>query len=196
MKLSTDTIKNLMNTWLPQLPKEDLEHYAERTGWFDGEKPSEQEIIDTVAADFGFRKGATKAELMDHIYKLWCDGSKWKRNEKHTLKEEWETWLVKVDYSYPEWEKIRASWIEAGRDHANFPEPPKKPVTEFNIDVIGGQDDALLAKYSGPLNEALARKCVYRCFVHANDNFADNYRLEVITTPDDDAVIGWSVTVD
>ena len=203
-KLSTNKLKSLMSTWLVELDKSDLAHYAEPyLPYIEGEtreaqklRRNSQELLDEHAAEFGCRKGVNRDELLDHIYKLWCDGSMWKRSEKNLLKDEWENWLCKTDYSDPECEKIREAWIASGRNHATFPEPPKKAVTEFNIDVIGGQDDALLAKYSGPANEALARKCVYRCFLHANDNISNNYRLEVITTPEDDAVIGWCVTVD
>lgn len=192
MKLSTDALKKLMSTWLKGLDKEDLRHY---TGCDEDETP-DQEAIDEAAGEFNFRKGASWQELLDHIYDLWCDGSKWKRITKNKLGDEWETWLCKTDYEDPAYEKARDAWIKGGRKHDEFPEPPKKPVLEFTVDVIGGGDEDLLAKFSGPLNEALARKCIYREFNHSNDNIANNYRLEVITTPEDDAVIGWCVTVD
>lgn len=40
-----------------------------------------------------------------------------------------------------------------------------------------------------------AKKCIFRCF-YPDNQLADNYRLEVVTTPDDTEVVGWTVIVD
>jgi hypothetical protein len=187
-KLSTKEIKKLMCTWMAKLDKRRLEHYATPYA------PT-QEQQDELATDFGFRKGATSDELLDHIYKIWCDGEQWTRDEKKKLGAGWIEWLATADYDDPAYQVKRKEWIDGGRQ-GDRPDEPWGSVVDFNIDVIGGQDDALLAKYSGAANEHLARKCFYRLFTHKNDHIANNFRLEVVTTPEDDAVIGWCVTVD
>ncbi len=59
--------------------------------------------------------------------------------------------------------------------------------------MLGESNQDLVDKYFKDLK--LAEKCVYRMFV-PNNQLADNYRLEVITTHDDSEVVGWWVTVD
>ena len=63
----------------------------------------------------------------------------------------------------------------------------------FAIDVAGGEDKDLIEYYVNHPNEAC--NCIMRTFYPDNE-LADNYRLEVVTTPDDSKVVGWTVIVD
>lgn len=191
MKLSTDGLRNLMRGWLTQLSKEDLEDFVID---FD---PTSQEEYDELVVELGLHKGCSRKELIDHVYELWCNPKNWKRHEKRQLKEDWPDWLGDPDYDKRNDERKIAldKWYAAGCPDSLYPRDSYKPITEFKIDVIGGGNSELFPKYSGDANEALAKKCIYRLF-SPHDLFADNYRLEVITTPDDSQVIGWCVTVD
>ena len=60
---------------------------------------------------------------------------------------------------------------------------------QFARDFAGEHSSDLIEEHA-----ADARRCWYRLFLH--DEFADNFRLEVITTPDDSRVVGWCITVD
>lgn len=65
---------------------------------------------------------------------------------------------------------------------------------EFSIiDVAGECDDILVRKYCD--NFELAKKCIVRTFT-ANNEIGDNFRLEMVTTPEDNAIIGWSLITD
>jgi len=63
---------------------------------------------------------------------------------------------------------------------------------EFVDDFCGGSDAGLIERLAatGSFGE-----CWHRCFVPNND-LGDNFRLEVVTTPDDTAVVGWVVILD
>lgn len=64
----------------------------------------------------------------------------------------------------------------------------------FAIDLYGDANKQLVTKFFN--SPELAQKCICRVFVPKNDSLRDNYRLEVITTPEDDEVVGWSLFVD
>lgn len=191
MKLSTDGLRNLMRGWLSQLPKEDLGGFAGIDDDFT------QVEINERANELGIRKRCTSQELLDHVYELWCNPKNWKRREKNTLREDWIEWLGEPDYDDDSGARKIAldKWVAAGRPPGLYPRAPLKPITKFNVDVIGGGNSELYPKYTGDANHALAEKCIYRLF-EPHELFADNYRLEVVTTPDDSEVIGWCVTVD
>jgi hypothetical protein len=156
--------------------------------------PPDQSELDKLAEELGLKKGNTADTLLDHIYKLWCDGKQWKREEKRKLNDDWVDWLGECDYDDLAYKKAKRDWVDSGR-LGDYPEVPIKSITEFHFDVMGDGDSKLLEQYSGDINAEKAKKCIYRLF-SPHELFADNYRLEVITTPEDDAIIGWSVTVD
>ncbi len=86
-KLSTAQLKTMISEWLskPDLRKV-LEHYTD-----DWRCKNEQDIrakLDHTAECFGFRKGASKEEIEEHIWKLWSVGKHWSRQEKHKVKDE------------------------------------------------------------------------------------------------------------
>jgi len=65
--------------------------------------------------------------------------------------------------------------------------------TTFSVDVAGGHDDRLVAAMVD--DPALAKRCTCRIFV-PDEPLSDSYRLEVVTTPDEEAVVGWTFIVD
>ena len=66
--------------------------------------------------------------------------------------------------------------------------------TEFIRDLYGASNKELVAKFSK--NMKAAEKCVCRVFFPKSECLADKYRLEVVTTPEDDAVVGWCMFSD
>ena len=108
----------------------------------------------------------TKEQLEEHIWKLWIDGEQWKRHEKRKLKNNWDDYLDNRD----------------GDSVGNFP-----------IDMGGSCDDVLVKKFAD--NPEQAKNCILRIFLPDN-NLADNYRLEIVTTPEDDMIVGWTLIVD
>ena len=64
---------------------------------------------------------------------------------------------------------------------------------EFNIDVAGECDDILVQKYCDDLE--LAKKCIVRTFI-PNNELGYNFRLEIVSTPEDDFIIGWTLITD
>lgn len=63
----------------------------------------------------------------------------------------------------------------------------------FMEDFCGNQDVVLIRGLSA--DRSRIPQCWLRVFV-PNNELADNFRLEVVTTPEDDAVVGWSVVAD
>ena len=179
-KLSTAALKSLISTWLnTDEARENISHHWEMQdpdrmtrSWQDDEDVTQLEYKSRL---FGFMNIIkTPEELGERIWKMWCDGSQWKRAEKRKLKDEWEDYLSTT--TYPN----------------GYDNPPVR-IPCFFYDMLGGCDKELVKKYFN--DPKLAEKCVFRMFVPGNQ-LADNYRLEVITTPEDDAVIGWTVIVD
>lgn len=115
---------------------------------------------------FGVKPPNTHEQVRDAIWAQWISGAEWKREEKHRVGESWEDFIF--------------------ADHET-----KEP--EFSEDFTGGSDKELVKKYYN--DPAQAEKCWYRLFV-PKGNLGDNFRLEVITTPEDDKIVGWIVTVD
>lgn len=184
-KLSTPQLRDLISGWLskPEIRSE-LKHHSDvdpsRTvkGW--GGRPDMTSLEYTVDL-FGAPKGCTAVQLEEHIWKLWCDGTQWKRQEKRQLKDEWDYKLTTTEYT-GEW---KPGLPGNQQEHRIVP--------YFDVDMLGDFDEGLVAKYANDPKQAA--KCIFRCFIPGNQ-LADNYRLEVLTTPEDDAVIGWTVIVD
>jgi hypothetical protein len=121
-------------------------------------------------------------EEQERLWKLWCDGSQWKRREKRKLdSEEFKDQFTSIEYH------------EGFNPSLPGYKQPHRYVPYFDVDMAGHVDMELVKKYLD--DPAQGSKCIVRGFEPADD-FADNYRLEVFTTPEDDAVIAWTIIVD
>ena len=63
----------------------------------------------------------------------------------------------------------------------------------FDTDFAGFANADMIARFFN--DRKAGERCVFRRFEPDND-FADNFRLEVVTTPDDDEVVCWRIIVD
>lgn len=175
-KLSTAKLKQLISEWLGKAEiRPDLEHHTKPYR----DETVTQEWIDERAEWYGAKKGLTAVQLEQHVWDIWRDGAKWKRHEKRKLKESWEDYFSQTD-----WDANPADWK---------PGDPVKTKPCFPLDLYGEENEALVKHYHD--NPKEAEKCVHRVFM-APHGLCDNYRLEVITTPDDSEVVGWTVIVD
>jgi hypothetical protein len=170
-KLNTGDLKTLISTWLDTTEaRENLKHHSEfrhpDQTCHDYDTGKEIPVLEYTAKLFECPGVKTPEELEQCIWDMWRDGSRWKREEKRKLKDEWDSYFVTG------WET-------------------KEPC--FAIDMLGWENPELVKKYFN--DPKLAAKCVFRMFVPDNQ-LADNYRLEVVTTPEDDAVVGWTIVVD
>lgn len=172
-KLSTAKLKKLIGEWLskPEI-RESLKHHSD---------VHTRENLDYVAELFGGKKGCTQSDLEQHIWGMWCDGGRWKRREKRMLKDEWEDKLSMTEY-LGEWKP-------------GLPgnQQERRQVPYFDVDMVGEANMELVAKLHADPKQAA--KCIFREF-EPDNQLADNYRLEVVTTPDDSEVVGWTVIVD
>lgn len=177
-KLSTAKLKELISTWLgdPKIRK-DLQHHSQP--YRGDETVITQKWIDERAEWYGAKKGLSLAQLEQHVWDIWRDGAQWKRHEKRKLKECWEDYLTATD-----WDKKPTDWK---------PGDPLPTYPCFPEDIYSGVDEALLKRYHDDPKEG--QKCILRVF-QAPHGLCDNYRLEVVTTPDDTQVVGWTVIVD
>jgi hypothetical protein len=170
MKFSTDKLKALISTWLnvPEA-REDLRHHSDSMTYDD---------FDKAAGYWKAPKNCDTVEKLEqHIWDLWCDGSRWNCEEEREWGDE-------------------ADFIESQLVGTWDPEPSKRvyrKVPTFPCDMLGDHNSVLVKKFFD--DSELGKKCIYRYFSPDNQ-LADNYRLEVVTTPDDTEVVGWWVTVD
>lgn len=166
MKLSTSKLKEKISEWLNDAEVRPLLRHHSH--------PSEcGQDLSRLLGYWDNPKGITTPEQLEqHVWDAWCDGAQWKRGEKRRLGED-------ADYFFE-----RSTY-----DDEFKPLPEDQHYNSFIEDFLGDADQSLVDKHF------MDGRCWYRTFYPDND-LADNYRLEVVTTPDDDAVIGWTVIVD
>ena len=129
-----------------------------------------QEHIDRYAGYFNLPPGTTAKELGEHQAKLFADGNQWARNSKRRMGNDvYEFGWFSISETDPEHFKFYP-------DH----------------DDMFGYDEALAKELhkAGKL-----KKCWHREFNPKND-LADNYRLEVLTDPDDTKIVVWQIITD
>lgn len=162
-KLSTAQIKALIPTYVSSVRRIDVTN----TYVYDLDPVADSKQFNAECEAWNLKgKNLTLRDLEDHIWKLWCDGKDWRREEKRTLKDDWDSFFfVSAQTGQP----------------------------EFSYDLAGDFRPDLVKQML--VSPSRAEKCVFRMFVHRG-RFGDNFRLEVITTPEDDEVVGWGITVD
>lgn len=187
-KLSSARLKAMIPLWLSSgETRKLLSCHSDFSG---GGSPEEQASLLARACEwFDLPKGSSVVQLEERVWSLWCDPKQWKRTEKRRLKDDWPAYFYEDcgavlgdDYVFchGEDECLRHACTE-----------PRSAY--FKVDHMGGYDqDRVNSCWA---NSTRAQACWLRVFVPDNE-LADNYRLEVVTTPEDDAVVGWSVYVD
>jgi hypothetical protein len=107
-------------------------------------------------------------------------------SEEQVVDKLWEQWLDGKQWVREEKTKLDdwEDYISPGRTAGSF---------EFMDDFAQGYDQDLVEKYGS--RPDLAEKCWLRTFT-PKGYLGNNFRLEVVTTPEDDEVIGWVVIVD
>ena len=89
-----------------------------------------------------------------------------------------------------QWKRVEKRRLGEGSDYIYT----DKDGATFADDGTGaGSDQTLVTKYAADPVEF--KRCWLRVFVPSNE-LADTFRLELVTTPDDDDVVGWLVVAD
>ncbi len=113
-------------------------------------------------------------EAKTHLFKIFSEPSGWRRENKTKLGDSWE------DY-------FRDSTKQYSQHHM-----PGRVIDSFEVCDLGeGFPDVIKhIKFDD------FPKCIRRVFVPKHEFLQDTFRLEVITTPDDTQVIGWTIVQD
>lgn len=188
-KLSSARLKAMIPLWLscPSL-RQELRCHSD-PGLASNDPREQREWLDQACDRFGLPVGSSAADLEARVWSLWCDPGGWKRIEKRKLKDNWDSYFHETcgavmgdDYVH-----------RHGQDECLGRACTEPRRAELESDLAGGHDQAHVdACWNSP---ARAAACWLRVFVPDSD-LRENYRLEVVTTPDDDAVVGWTVITD
>ncbi len=135
--------------------------------WDDPEQYS-QSAVDREASFYKLPAGMTLAAVEEHKFNLFKDGSQWKRSEKRRAADD--------VYEFGWFSAYHGEPLKMYPDHEEM----------FGVDMA----------LANALHEAgTLKKCWLRTFIPASF-LADNYRLEVVTDPDDTKVVAWQVITD
>ncbi len=187
-KLSSAALKAMIPGWLATDQARAL--LSCHSDFSKDGSPAEAAALLTRACEwFGLPAGATAAQLEGRVWTLWCDPREWKRQEKRRLKVEWESYFYETCGAVMGDDLVRRHGTERCPTYGC--KEPK--VAAFNVDQQGGYDQVLVTRCWA--DHEYAQRCWLRVFV-PHSELADNYRLEVVTTPEDDAVIGWTIITD
>ena len=167
-KLTSEDFEKLISGWLsnPDL-KKGVEAYA---SYAEDDIPEEE---------WGTK---SQEELNALIWNIWCDGSQWELQEKTILGEEYDYYF---EYHTP----------EAAEQFNRF-YPNCDPIISgwsFNLDHCGGYNQDILNKVCS--EHSIPPKCWVRSF-EPKGSLGNNFRLECVSTPEDNEVVGWVVIVD
>ncbi len=113
------------------------------------------------------KKPYTKDNVRQAIFDLFCSEKEYSRTEKRKITDDWDTYF--------------------------YPNESKTSMT-FASDFAGGSEQSLVNDLAK--EESRMQKCWLRVFSPKNELLGDNFRLEVVTTPEDDKIVGWLVVVD
>jgi hypothetical protein len=181
-KLSTAKIRELMKDWLIKAWPDALDCYEDgemiedhKLEWQGNTQvivQATQQDLDNDAEFMGLKSGLTIEQIRDGVKALWHNPNNWKRHEKHKLGGEFGNFFRK---SYN-----RATGKYDG------------PVA-FDIDKSGEYNQELVSKFGN--DDSLSKECIHRVFI-PDDGLGETFRIEVITTPDDNEVIGWTLISD
>jgi len=84
--LSTAKLKKFISEWLSNPKyKDELNHHTEDRY---GNLITDPKDLNDLAFDLDCKQGSTAQQIREKIWKLWCNGSHWKRTEKRKLKGE------------------------------------------------------------------------------------------------------------
>lgn len=164
-KLTTEKLKELITEWLSVADTE-----KKLAGYYT--QDLEYDELNDLATELRLKQNSTVAEIDSHFYKIFSDGSRWKREEKNKLDDGWKDYMMNCSY----------------KNGQRFEHP------YWNTDFAGSANMGLVEKFFN--NPKEAERCIFRLFIPKNDCLSNNFRLEVITTPDDAEVVGWTVVVD
>lgn len=109
---------------------------------------------------------ASKEEFRQAVFNLFRNGNQWSREEKRKITEDFDNYF---------YQNSKSEFV-------------------FAEDFAGESNKQLVADISK--SEDRMKKCWMRLFTPKNSLLGDNFRLEVVSTPEDDAIVGWLVVVD
>jgi hypothetical protein len=95
-------------------------------------------------------------------------------------------WKNPEEWKRAEKRRIKSDWVD-------YIESSSGTSFEFVMDFAGWQDQKLVNDCGN--NPNYAETCWYRLF-EPKSALGSSFRLEIITTPDDEAVVGWVIFVD
>ncbi len=166
-KLSTKKLKVMIAEWLSKPEiRKELQHH------------SEIENPDEIRKSWDGNKDVTRLEYELDLWKAPKSIKTCAQFEEFI----WNMWCDGEQWKRFEKRKLKEDWESYFYDDGCFA-----------IDMLGEEKKDLIKQFIA--DPQLAEKCILRVFVPDNE-LANNYRLEVVTTPDDFEVVGWTVIVD
>ena len=142
-----------------------------------------EEVVEHVIATYNDEDSPMSIGDIEELTEAWTDMREWKRVEKRRLKDDVDDFIFIGD----DWDEEDDEAYEALGLYA----PP--PKLNFAEDFVGHHNLNLLYKVCAAKQE---KECWLRVFVPSHECLGNNFRLEVVTTPDDTAIVGWLVIVD
>lgn len=137
-----------------------------------------KEVIEDVIATYNDEDNPMSIGDIEELTEAWTDMREWKREEKWRLKVEAETY-IRVENQYDR---------TTGKYYV-----PQDADPVFRDDFAGDCNQDLVNQV---YKTGQSPQCWLRVFVPKHECLGNNFRLEVVSTPDDTAIVGWLVIVD